>query len=500
MPELFAPAQSGFLIPELTRIFAITMDIVVLLMIPVIIVWGMVLLLRCQWRSANLLPMLGLGVVLVGSVLGFEFFHLSGGPIPITLDRLLLAGLLGLCGVFYLRGSEHLRPLNRADVLVLALVAVNSFSALTHDWRFLDNMPASRLLFFYFIPVALYFVMRTVRMNNADLKWFAIVLSGFGIYLAVTAVFETRELSSLVFPRYIMNTTEMEFLGRGRGPFLNPVSNGIFMVICCCCLWMNWTTSSQRGKLWIMGLTAIMAAGIFCTLTRSIWMGFIASAAVFIWYPASRQTKGALVIAATVMAIVAFPIVGEKIFSFKRDKQVTVEEMENSAALRPLFAMVAWKMFQDRPVFGCGFGQYAREKYPYLQDPHSGMPLSATKLFMQHNIFLAYLTELGLVGLSVLLVLLSVMGYFGWDLWRDPELPLWPRMFGMLLVVMLINYSINGMFHDVSIIPMQNILLMFLFGVVNNIRTARESFEMEFIPASFEPAPEQASATGLCRI
>ena len=68
--------------------------------------------------------------------------------------------------------------------------------------------------------------------------------------------------------------------------------------------------------------------------------------------------------------------------------------MEQSAQLRPLFAIVAMNMFHDRPLFGCGFGQYAREKYPYLQDPYSGRPLANTKYLMQHNVFLAYLTEM----------------------------------------------------------------------------------------------------------
>ena len=156
----------------------------------------------------------------------------------------------------------------------------------------------------------------------------------------------------------------------------------------------------------LMALTAVIVVGIFCTLTRSVWLGFLMSAGVFVWYPASRQLRGLIIILVSIAVLISFPFVGEKIYSFKRDKEVSQAEMEQSAQLRPLFAIIAMNMFQDRPLFGCGFGQYAREKYPYLQDPYSGRPLASTKYFMQHNVFLAYLTETGLVGLLVLMAVL----------------------------------------------------------------------------------------------
>ena len=453
------------------------MELLLLIALLTTLAWLGVLLKHHQRSQGNILPLVALAVLLTGSVFGYSFFHLSGGPIPITLDRMMLAGLLALCGLFWIRGSEDLRALNRVDWMVILLVVVNAISMATHDWHFLNNMPASRWLFFYLLPVSLYFVVRTVRMNLADLKWTAVALAGLGVYLAITAVAETRDLGSLVFPRYIMSPTEAEFLGRGRGPFLNPVSNGIFMVVCLCCVWMWWPRSSGSNRFWIMAITGILSIGIFCTLTRSVWMGFIASVGLFIWYPASRRMKGVMIMVATVVAVISFPVVGEKIFSFKRDKQVTQAEMEQSASLRPLFAIVALKMFQDRPIWGCGFGQYARAKYPYLQDPHAGKPLASTKYFMQHNVFLAYLTELGLIGVGVLLGLLGQMLISSWKLWKNKNLDILARQFGLLMVVMLVNYCVNGMFHDVSIIPMQNMLLFYLFGIVNNILTARAGFE-----------------------
>ncbi len=454
------------------------MEILILIAIPTFLVWGLVFLKHQHQTRANLIALLGFLILLAGSVFGYEFFHLSSGPIPVTLDRLMIVGWVALFAIFCFRGSESLGPINRADLVILALVLTIGASVVTHNWQFRDNLPVSRLLFLYLIPVAVYAVMRSTKLNVADLKWFSILLGGFGAYLALTAIAETREWTSWVFPRYIMNSSETEFLGRGRGPFLNPVTNGFFLVTCCCAMWMWWPKTKARGKFLLLLLTGLIGIGIFCTLTRSVWLSFLLATGLFFWCPASRQTRGLLIILATVVFVASIPWVGDKVHSFKRDKQVSQADMERSAQLRPLFAIVAWNMFKDQPVFGCGFGQYSGAKYPYLQDPYSGRPLAMTKSWMQHNVFLALLTETGLVGLLILLAMLAYMAGISWSLWNNEQLDYWSRCYGLLMMVVLLNYCVNGMFHDVSIMPMYNMLLFAMFAIVNNVYTTKGPFRI----------------------
>jgi O-antigen ligase len=470
------------------------MGLIVTVVIPFLIV------VACAWirlkPTANLrwLPAGALSVIIAGSVFGHDFFHLSTGPIPITIDRLLLLAMLALLGVLWLMGKEDLRKFNRVDVSILTLMAVISFSTVTHNWKILDNMPASRLLFFNLMPLAIYWVVRTSKLKSADLKLIAVALGMFGLYLALTAVAEAKDFSSFVFPKYIIDPEFQEFLGRGRGPFLNPVSNGIFMTTCFCCVLMWWPRTNRIGKTMLISVALVIAIGVYATLTRSVWVGFIvAGCGLFVWLPASRPAKGAMIVLATIITIVAFPLISEKIFSFKRDKNVTRAQMEKSAEMRPLFAIIAVNMFKDRPVMGCGFGQYAKAKYPYLQDPYSGKPLSITRGFMQHNVFLAYLTETGLIGLSCLLIMLFQMGRVSWKVWNNPSLDLWARQFGLLSLVILAAYSINGMFHDVSIIPMQHMLMFFVFGLANNIYSESWEFELANQEPDAQRGPVHAS-------
>jgi O-antigen ligase len=253
------------------------------------------------------------------------------------------------------------------------------------------------------------------------------------------------------------------------------------MITGLCCTLMWWRSFDRFGKLGLIAAAGVISVGVYCTLTRSVWLALIIAAGWFIWIPVNRRAKGVMAVGALLVGLSLMPVLGEKIFSFKRDKEVTQNQMEKSAQMRPLFAIVAMNMFADRPFLGCGFGQYSRAKYPYLQDPHSGQPLAMTKSLMQHNVFLAYLTETGLLGLMSLLIALAVMIRGGLIVWMNTDLPFWPRQFGLLLMTVISCYAVNGMFHDVSIIPMANMLLFFLAGIVNNLVSGQWQFDREAV-------------------
>ncbi|MDB4458636.1 O-antigen ligase family protein [bacterium] len=447
------------------------MDLILFILIPILIVCGCALFRLNPQIPMSTMPAILLGVVIAGSVFGHDFFHAPFGPIPITLDRLLLLVAIALFAWRWLKGREDLPNFNSMDLAILVWIACLALNTLSHDWRAMDKSPLSRLLFFNLLPVAVYFLARSYKTKIGDLRVIALVLGGFGIYLALIALAEISESYAIIFPRYIVNSAESEFFGRGRGPFLNPVSNGIFLSVCLCCCWMWWPRINRIGKFGLILAAGLLGAGCFATLTRSVWLGFVVGAGIFTWLPASRQQRGSLILAATIVAIIAFPFVSDKIWAFKRDKDVSVADMEQSAQLRELFLTIAVDMFQDRPLLGCGFGQYTIAKRPYLQDPYSGQPLSLAKPFYQHNVFLAYLVETGLVGLITLLWVLAVVAYASWSLWLDKSLDLWPRQFGLLTLVVIAHYFTSGMFHDVSIIPMNQTLLFFLAGIINNIKS-----------------------------
>ncbi len=427
--------------------------------------------LRWWWRHGAIvsMPVLAAGVIALGTATGYEFFHCNVGPIPLTLDRILF-GFMAVWTIAMLGlGKMKIPVWNQLDVGVFVLLAILVASTFTHDFAFRDNLPLSRLLFFNLMPIGLYFLVRSTPVRAWELIWIQWILGGLGVYLGFTAVMEVMGISSLVYPRHILDPAYFEFLGRGRGPLLNPVINGLLMTVSGLCLGMRWTATSGRMRLAVLLGIGIVAAGAGCTLTRSVWLGFLLAWLPVFWSVTNRRQKGLALCLVSVGSIVFFSGIAERLTAFKRDREVTVAQMAESARLRPIFAEVALRMFHDRPVWGCGFGQYTQAKIPYLDAPHTARPLSKAKPYMQHNVVLSYLTETGIIGAGWLLLVIGLIARIALRLWSKDSTGMPQRQWGLVTIGFLLAWFFNGMFHDVSIIPMSNMTLFLLAGVANRL-------------------------------
>ncbi len=181
------------------------------------IVWFIAALIALSWGSLLLLRggLVGgcLLVLLAGSCFGSPFFSLPSGPIPLTSDRLLWVLLLAQYFVWRKFGLADPKPLTKTDLLVAAFFGVLVFSTLTHDWHIHSSMPLARFVFFYFMPLGMYWVARQMRITERSMNVVFIGFALFGVYLSATAVAERRELWWAVFPSYIKTTTYTEFFG-----------------------------------------------------------------------------------------------------------------------------------------------------------------------------------------------------------------------------------------------------------------------------------------------
>ena len=146
------------------------MDLILVILIPFLIVCG------CAWYRINpkipmsTMPALLLGVVIVGSVFGHDFFHAPFGPIPVTLDRLLLLTAIAMFGWRWLTGREDLPNFNSMDLAILVWIVCLTLNTLSHDWRAMDKSPLSRLLFFNLLPVTVYCLARSYKTKIGDLR------------------------------------------------------------------------------------------------------------------------------------------------------------------------------------------------------------------------------------------------------------------------------------------------------------------------------------------
>jgi len=213
-------------------------------------------------------------------------------------------------------------------------------------------------------------------------------------------------------------------------------------------------------------------------------MGCAASVAILAAAAMPRRWRLPVLGSALLVAALAVAAHWEQVVAFKRDRDLTEKETASSVYLRPVLAVLGWHMFLDHPLFGCGFDQYTYQHQDYLADRSTDLVLEKARGYKPHNVFLAVLTETGLVGLGLFVALLALWVRDAWRLWRSAAAPPRARQLGLLFLAALAAYLANGAFHHVAFIPMSNTLLFFLAGVTAAWRSAAPGH----LPPSAGPA------------
>jgi len=436
------------------------------LFIIAISVWFVPLLERAR------LPILGAIVLIVGTVFGPAFFSIDG-PLLISIDRVLF-GIVCVIAFFSLRGkTAHLPSLTASDGVVVFYVAWVFFSAIRGDAP-AGSSPTGTWIFYVLLPALMYGVVRVARVRDMDLRRLESIMLALGLYLAITGFFEARGWYALVFPRYIADPEVWEFFGRGRGPLLNPSANGIVLTMGLAIAAVRLLRAGRGGQLVYGFAVLVMMAGIYATLTRSVWIGGFLALAIIFWNVTPRWTKVLGLCAGVLLA--GFVVAGlkDQLLRMKRDKNLSAEESVKSIQLRPLLAIVAWEMFKDAPVAGHGFGHYFQHSMDYYAIRGYDMPLENTRGYYQHNVLLSIAVNNGIVGLAAFTFLLCGWMRGGWRMAHRDDLSEPKRNAGLIVVATIAGYFVGGMFQDVTIMPMINMYLFFFAGLIVNLVQATE--------------------------
>ena len=461
------------------------MEFVLLAALLAILPWGYVML-----SKARLLPLAAL-VVCVGTVFGPPFFSVQAG-IQLSIDRMLLLLAVALAGVRVVRGELKLPKLQHIDYLIALFAAWLLFSAVRSEPHAGGESPVSRWLAFVATPLALYGLARITKLERRDCRFVLGAFVALGVYLGLTGVFEVAQLYALVFPRHISDPSYWEFLGRARGPLLNPIGNGILLTTCLAAATVCFLQSPRKQQLGYGLAICIIGVGVVCTLTRSVWMGALLLALVVavLYFWNYVPAAGALGLGAILLLVSVGPSVN--LLEYKRDQNLSAAEARKSIELRPILAQVAWEMFQDKPVEGHGYGSYLRTAQPYLASRSQEASFDLVRPYIQHNVILSLLVESGAIAVSLLMAVLGFVSFHAWKLCGPTSRTSEQRAIGLLTFAVVGAYFVNGMFHDVSVIPMTNHCLLFLAGLCVSARN------VSFAPTRATDLPQAAirPATG----
>ena len=411
-------------------------------------------------------------VLVLGTVLSPFFFAIEG-PIQISIDRIAWGGLLVVLVVQWRLGRIELPSLGKTDVLMVALTGFMLLSSQQGGDPPGTSSPLARWLFYVMMPAGTYAMARVIRLRRGDVPGFMTVWIILAVYLAVTGLLEAKNIRALVFPRYINDPAVWEFYGRGRGPLLNPIANGVIIGGALMATAIRMWNAARDRQILYAAVSLVLLGGVYATLTRSCWVGAIGGLGCIAWLYLPRWARIWSVACLAVLAIAMSMGLKDQLLAMKRDKDLSAAEAAKSVELRPLLAVVAWEMFKDSPIRGHGFGHYFEHNGPYHNARGYDLPLEKVREYMQHNTFLGIAVDGGIIGLSLLVSILASFGWAAYRIVRDRTYSREALGLALLTIGFLWVYFANAMFHDLIVIPMVQMFLMALGGLVVAVSQTR---------------------------
>jgi O-antigen ligase len=439
------------------------MSFLILIAAVVALAWTPIVLSRMS------LALAGVVFVVLANCFALEFMSIDVGPINMSIERFFLLAMPVAYLVQRRQGKLDLKPFDRADWTLFALIGFTVLSTFTHDWRTASDFGAPvipHLINGYLIPLALFLVIRQVKVTERELRSVYLGFVAFGVYLALTGIAESQGVWSVVFPKYIAKPEIGLHFGRARGPMVHSVTYGMTLATSMFCGWLLWPKSSRHGKLALLALLLLALAGIYFSKTRSVWLGAALGTGILML----TQLRGAwrpLILGGCVGVGLLVTVANfDRIVAFDR-KDNTAEQTRESAESRSIFVYVSWQMFKDKPLFGFGFGQFPTQKIPYLSDRTTALQLETIRPWSHHNTYLSVLTELGIVGLAMFVGLLAAWARRGYKLWRDEEAPHWVQSHGALMLAVLAMYAVQCLFHEMSFSARDNSVVFLFAGLTS---------------------------------
>lgn len=227
--------------------------------------------------------------------------------------------------------------------------------------------------------------------ERAQFDLFVIVTLAYLSFTALAFLLGAREL---IFPCVILDETVGFHADRARGPFLQAVANGLSLNL----LGLLAVTVTGRVK---QGMVALLwfclPWAILATMTRSVWIGFVASTIVLGIRISKGRFRRALLL--LMMAGIFLVIgVGAGSRSFRNALSARTGE-RGPVEARVSVYRAGWSMIQERPITGWP----AEDMYRELARRMSGYRLHQ---FYVHNTYLALALELGWPGLGLYAILI----------------------------------------------------------------------------------------------
>ncbi|MEP7368294.1 MAG: O-antigen ligase family protein [Dermatophilaceae bacterium] len=333
-------------------------------------------------------------VLSIGLALQFMSGQASHFGLPMAPDRVLLPLGVILFLVHRDRSSRvwsvrpiHLLLLAAAVFCLSSMIWFGTVQSINARFGFWDS--------FGVMPFVLFAIAPVVYRSREHRRVLLVSLTILGAYLGLIAALQGLRLESLIFPRYIINA-QSEHYGRAFGPSLQVGSNGLQLFACMVCAAILSTQVGGMVARWASrSVVALCAAGLFFTMTRSVWIGGIAGIVAALWL--DRRTRKLILAAAVVVPLClgAVLVLDQSI----RDMVLSRMGDSQSAYDRLNADVTALRILPFHPVLGVGYYNFWNVENDWFWQLDT-TPVATTRIAV-HNVFLGDAVEIGIPGATV---------------------------------------------------------------------------------------------------
>jgi len=366
-----------------------------------------------------------------------------GGESAKLLIPLYIVIGVGVAAVVLMRfrGMELIlhSPARWVDPLVGALIGFIALSAL---WSADPEEGAIKLVFFYVPFAVLYLLVIALWKHASALRILATTTIVISVPIAALAIWQYA-LRGVFWNESLIQANVYSRFYRVNSIFFDPNILGRFLVVAVvAALALAWVAKDRRTILLLLGVNAILAAGLFVTFSRSSALMLMIAMAMLAWraFGAKRTALvGGMLIA--LFALVSFGT-SEQI----RRAATSQDRLEKVSEGRFDLVQGGIEIWRDNPVAGAGLGSFA----DLYQESLSAREQARTRVVISHNAPVTVLAEGGLIGFGLLIALIIAVAIALIRRTRDGTAGAWFEwaMFAILVGTLVHTLLYSALFED----------------------------------------------------
>ncbi len=251
-----------------------------------------------------------------------------------------------------------------------------------------------------------YYTAKNLFRTEKEFNTLTAVLACVALYLCAMGLFEWATHYDLI--PYKIRMTIAGFAVKSNGPFRHHyafalVQIVLFFVLVHRAVMAEWRTAGGKAptRLFYGAAFLGLALNIYSNLSRGRWLGFLAGLSLWSFLHRSPG-RGRLLKVGSVLFVIASCVVG---FMYLKQTQLFKQRIENRENVYARLA--AWNAVVDQvkahPILGVGY----RNLQDILERKRTLYKYRGVKgLESSHNSYLQFLAELGLIGFSLLALML----------------------------------------------------------------------------------------------